>query len=592
MKTLILSLLAVIATFNLSYSQYFTKVTTGQFVNDAGASRAVTLIDYNNDGQLDIYVTNGPQPGAINFLYKNNGNGTFTKITDLTIVNDVSRDDGASWADIDNDGFLDLCFVNWGNNTDRLYRNNTMGNFTFLNTSPVSTNFGFSEAVSFGDYDNDGLVDIFITNSFGANHKNFLYKNLGNTNYVKVDTGIAVSETADSRGLNWIDIDNDGDLDIYVTNEVGQNNFLYVNNGSGYFTKNTTSIISNDASNSWSGSWGDYDNDGDQDLFIANHGKRPNALYRNEGNFTFTKINSSVINNDSGYHASSSWVDFDNDGDLDIFTTQAYGPVNVKLVNKLYKNLLMETSQPNFEKITNDASVSDSGYSYGLAFGDMNSDGFPDLYIANTFNESQNNYYYVNNGNSNNYLQIKTVGTSSNKAGIGTKIKIKANINGNPVWQTRVVEGQAGYCSQNLWLNFGFGNAAIADSVKVIWPSGNINHFTNVELNRFITVTENGGIVNIKKSDSYSPQKFELKQNFPNPFNPETNIKFSVSKSDFIKLIVYDLTGKEVKSLVNANLTSGNYVVTFNAEGLSSGVYFYSLISGDFVSTKQMILLK
>jgi len=467
-----------------------------------------------------------------------------------------------------------------------------MGNFTFLNTSPVSTNFGFSEAVSFGDYDNDGLVDIFITNSFGANHKNFLYKNLGNTNYVKVDTGIAVSETADSRGLNWIDIDNDGDLDIYVTNEVGQNNFLYVNNGSGYFTKNTTSIISNDASNSWSGSWGDYDNDGDQDLFIANHGKRPNALYRNEGNFTFTKINSSVINNDSGYHASSSWVDFDNDGDLDIFTTQAYGPVNVKLVNKLYKNLLMETSQPNFEKITNDASVSDSGYSYGLAFGDMNSDGFPDLYIANTFNESQNNYYYVNNGNSNNYLQIKTVGTSSNKAGIGTKIKIKANINGTPVWQTRVVEGQAGYCSQNLWLNFGFGNAAIADSVKVIWPSGNINHFTNVELNRFITVTENGGIVNIKKSDSYSPQKFELKQNFPNPFNPETNIKFSVSKSDFIKLIVYDLTGKEVKSLVNANLTSGNYVVTFNAEGLSSGVYFYSLISGDFVSTKQMILLK
>ncbi|HCA43488.1 MAG TPA: hypothetical protein DEP28_09585 [Bacteroidetes bacterium] len=592
MKTIILSILAVIVSFNSSYSQYFTKVTTGQLVNDGGASRAVTLIDYNNDGLLDIYVTNGPQPGAVNFLYKNNGNGSFTKITDLTIVNDVSRDDGASWADIDNDGFLDVCYVNWGNNADRLYRNNTMGNFTFLNTSPVSTNFGFSEAVSFGDYDSDGLVDIFVTNSFGAGHKNFLYKNLGNLNYVKIDTGIAVNETADSRGVNWIDIDNDRDLDIYVTNEVGQNNFLYINNGSGYFTKNTSSAITTDASNSWSGSWGDYDNDGDMDVFVANHGNRPNALYRNDGNLLFTKVNSTVINNDSGYHASSSWVDIDNDGDIDMFVTQAYGPPGVRLKNKLYKNLLMETSSPNFEKITNDASVSDSGYSYGLAFGDMNSDGFPDLFVANTFNENQNNYFYLNNGNSNKYIQIRTSGVTSNRAGIGTKVKIKANINGNPVWQTKIVEGQSGYCSQNLWLNFGLGNATVIDSMIVEWQSGSVNKFANIQLNRFISVIENGGIVNINKYSNEIPLQFTLEQNFPNPFNPETKINFSVKENSNVKLVVSDINGKEVQTLLKSNLTPGSYEVVFNGKNMSSGVYYYTLIAENFISSKRMVLIK
>lgn len=592
MKTIILSFLAVIVCFNSSYSQYFTKVTTGQIVNDGGASRAVTLIDYNNDGLLDIYVTNGPQPGAVNFLYKNNGNNSFTKITDLTIVNDVSRDDGASWADIDNDGFLDVCYVNWGNNTDRLYRNNTMGNFTFLNTSPVSTNFGFSEAVSFGDYDSDGLVDIFVTNSFGAGHKNFLYKNLGNLNYVKIDTGIAVNETADSRGVNWIDIDNDRDLDIYVTNEVGQNNFLYINNGSGYFTKNTSSVITTDASNSWSGSWGDYDNDGDMDVFVANHGNRPNALYRNDGNLSFTKVNSTVINNDSGYHASSSWVDIDNDGDIDMFVTQAYGPPGVRLKNKLYKNLLMETSSPNFEKITNYASVSDSGYSYGLAFGDLNSDGFPDLFVANTFNENQNNYFYLNNGNTNKYIQIRTSGVTSNRAGIGTKVKIKANINGNPVWQTKIVEGQSGYCSQNLWLNFGLGNATVIDSMIVEWQSGSVNKFANIQLNRFISLIENGGIVNINKYSNEIPNQITLEQNFPNPFNPETKINFSVQENSNVKIIVSDINGKEVQTLLKSNLTPGSYEVVFNGKNICSGVYYYTLIAGNFISTKRMVLIK
>lgn len=589
MKKIILSILAVFAFVNISYSQYFTKVTTGQFVNDGGASRSVNMIDYDNDGDLDIYVTHGPAGGQNNCLYKNNGTGTFTKVTDIVIVQDGRRSDGSSWADIDNDGDLDLCFVNWSGAGNNLYTNNGNGTFTFLNTNPVSATGGYSETCSWGDYDNDGLVDLFVTNSAGSGRRNFLFKNTGSTNFVRIDTSI-VNEIGISRGVNWVDIDNDNDLDLFVANEESQRCFLYKNNGAGYFTKVNGTPITAELGNHWSGSWGDYDNDGDLDLFSTFWGG-VNSLYRNDGNFTFTKMTGDTLVNDPGYYASSAWADFDNDGDLDIFLTQAYGTPGP---NRLYKNLLNETGVFEFQKVANDPSVSDIGYSYGFSWGDLNGDGFVDLYVANTLSENQNNYCYMNNGNSNSRVQIRCVGTVSNKAGIGAKIRVKANTWGEPTWQLRVVEGQNGYCAQTLWQSFGLWVATTIDSIVVEWPSGNKSVFTNVAINKSYTITENGGITNVENEFNYNgaPSDFRLEQNYPNPFNPTTNIQFSISKPEFVKLNVYDLTGKLVSSLINENLNAGNYEAKFNGENLSSGVYYYKLESASFTETKKMMLVK
>lgn len=589
MKKIILSILAVFAFVNISYSQYFTKVTTGQFVNDGGASRSVNMIDYDNDGDLDIYVTHGPAGGQNNCLYKNNGTGTFTKVTDIVIVQDGRRSDGSSWADIDNDGDLDLCFVNWSGAGNNLYTNNGNGTFTFLNTSPVSATGGYSETCSWGDYDNDGLVDLFVTNSAGSGRRNFLFKNTGSTNFVRIDTSI-VNEIGISRGVNWVDIDNDNDLDLFVANEESQRCFLYKNNGAGYFTKVNGTPITAELGNHWSGSWGDYDNDGDLDLFSTFWGG-VNSLYRNDGNFTFTKMTGDTLVNDPGYYASSAWADFDNDGDLDIFLTQAYGTPGP---NCLYKNLLNETGVFEFQKVANDPSVSDIGYSYGFSWGDLNGDGFVDLYVANTLSENQNNYCYMNNGNNNSRVQIRCVGTASNKAGIGAKIRVKANTWGEPTWQLRVVEGQNGYCAQTLWQSFGLWVATTIDSIVVEWPSGNKSVFTNVAINKSYTITENGGITNVENEFNYNgaPSDFRLEQNYPNPFNPTTNIQFSISKPEFVKLNVYDLTGKLVSSLINENLNAGNYEAKFNGENLSSGVYYYKLESTSFTETKKMMLVK
>ena len=145
--------------------------------------------------------------------------------------------------------------------------------------------FGYSETAAFGDYDNDGLVDLYVTNSAGTK-KNFLYKNLGGNN-MELVTGISpVTDLFSSRNVSWSDIDSDGDLDLYVTNENGEKENLYRNNGGGSFEKMTDLIITTDGFNTMSSSWGDIDNDGDLDLFLANDGSK-NQLFRNEGNFVF-----------------------------------------------------------------------------------------------------------------------------------------------------------------------------------------------------------------------------------------------------------------------------------------------------------------
>ncbi|MGB4851565.1 MAG: FG-GAP-like repeat-containing protein [Ignavibacteria bacterium] len=588
---LILSLLAL---NSLSvHSQDFIKMTNSIVSIDSGASRSVNWIDYDNDNDLDLFISTGYRYGDNNYLYRND-NGTFTKIYDQPLVHDSLPSDGSSWGDFNNDGLPDLCVVNWWNKINLLYQNNGNGNFVFLNASPVSSLQSYSETCSWGDYDNDGLLDLFITNSDGLNHRNFLYKNTGSA-FVKIDTGATVSETAYSRGVNWIDIDSDRDLDLFVCREGNRVNFLYKNNGNGYFTKITNTALTSEAGEFWSGSWGDYDNDGDPDLFVTNNGNQKNSLFRNDGNFNFTKILNDPLVNEIGYNAVSGWGDYDNDGDLDMFVTQAYVPPGFtqKLTNKLYKNLLMESGTASFQKITSGEIVNDSGYSYGFAWGDYDKDGDLDLAVANTFSENQKNALYKNNNqNGNKYITIKCTGTITNRSAIGARVRVKTVINGTPVWQIREVEGQSGYCGQNLILHFGLGNASVIDSIKVEWPAGGNQYFTNVPVNRSVTITENGTLISVSEKKTETIKDFTLFQNYPNPFNPVTVIRYNLAVSNFVVLKVYDALGKEASTLVNEKQNAGLHSVEFNGNNLPGGIYFYTLKASGNIETRKLMLIK
>ncbi len=315
----------------------FTKVTTGTIVTDGGFSYGGCFGDYNNDGFPDLFVENGgASANQNNFLYINSGGTSFTKITTGSIVNDPSGSWDCSTVDYDLDGNLDI-FVSNFNQNNALYKGNGDGTFTKITTGDIVNEGGSSLGCAWGDYDNDGYPDLFVANSnFGAGQNNFLYHNNGNGTFTKIITGPIVTDGGNSPGGSWADYDNDGDLDLFVTNYFGENNFLYNNDGLGNFTKVTTGIIVNDGGDGVGSAWGDYDNDGNLDLFVANDNNQNNALYTNNGDGSFTKVTAGDIVNNAGRSNGSAWGDYDNDGDIDLYVTNGDQPTAQS--NFLYQN--------------------------------------------------------------------------------------------------------------------------------------------------------------------------------------------------------------------------------------------------------------
>jgi len=462
----------------LTVDATFTKITDSPIVNDHGDSTGVAWADYDGDGDLDLFVSNFGSP--LNYLYRNNGDGSFARITTGAIATDDTNSEGCAWADYDNDGDLDLFVAVGLNGKDLLYQNNGDGTFSKVTTGSLVTSGGSSRGCAWGDYDNDGYTDLFVSNEGGQN--DFLFHNNGDGTFSRITTGSVVTSGGNSTGCAWGDYDNDGFLDLFVANN-NENNFLYHNNRDGTFTRITSGRIVTDGGSSLGAAWGDYDNDGFLDLFVANANQK-NFLYHNNGDGTFTRITSGPIVNDVGYSWGAAWADYDNDGFLDLFVVN--GPPSGPGQNDfLYHN----SGDGTFTRITTGSLVNDGAIGDGCAWGDYNNDGFPDLMVSNL--NGQNNLLYRNNGNSNHWLIVQCAGRSSNRAGIGAKVRVQASISGQTRWQLREISGGSGYASQNaLHACFGLGDATNVDLVRIEWPSGILQELKNVSPGQFLTVKE------------------------------------------------------------------------------------------------------
>lgn len=184
-----------------AYSQSFTRITVGPIATDTAASRSVNWVDVNNDGYLDLFVSTGKQGGENDLLYINNGpdsNFSFRKVTNSPIVQDHLPSDGSSWADVFDNGALDAVVVAWYDSSNNFYTNDGHGNFTLNATSPIVTDRGYSETCSWGDHDNDGYVDLYVSNSAGT-LRNFLYHNNHDGTFTRVTTGSIVLDQFKSR---------------------------------------------------------------------------------------------------------------------------------------------------------------------------------------------------------------------------------------------------------------------------------------------------------------------------------------------------------------------------------------------------------
>ncbi len=579
-------------------AQTFVQVTdsSNPIVSDpgvpAGTYTGASWVDYDADGDLDLFVN-------LRGLYRNDGAGQFVKIASL-----VTTPFGNSWADYDNDGDVDLFTSGL---TSFLFRNDGGDTFSKVyNGDEADSIENRGWGCAWGDYDKDGFADVIVAHPagfVGGSTTNTLLHNDGGVSFTRVDTSVVMSGLAPYTVPTWSDFDFDGDIDLFIgsgpVNGTLAPDYLYRNmlkeTANAYFERITTGALAADGRDGQVFNWIDYDNDGDLDVYITNYVGNTsiglaNDLYRNDGG-TFVKTTgaeSGPIVTDQARSLSSVWQDFDHDGDLDCFVTND-GPPSVYYVNN---------GDGTFTR-TDTVAIYGGSRRYGCTAGDYDNDGDMDLFMAGV-GTSKGLFRNVS-GNALNWSQVECFGDpvrGSNRSALGARVRLKAN--GASMWQLREVSAQNSFNSQNsLRVHFGLGTASVIDSLIIEWPSDSTEVYTGLAANHILIATEGQGldIVDVQQEPTERPEGFLLNQNFPNPFNPTTVIRYQLPKTGQAVLRIYNMLGGQVRTLVSGRQTAGVHEATWDGRDdfgrlVASAVYLYRLESDGFAKTRKLTLIK
>lgn len=540
----------------LASGQDFARILTGPAAENTNTnSFGVNWVDYDDDGRVDIFVTRWNYVQNSNRLYRNEGGGTFSRIVSPPLTAG-GFSAGATWGDYDEDGDLDCFLANYVDLDNQLFRNEGGPDHAFADatTPPLGSDGGWSLGASWIDYDRDGVLDLSVPN-WGTGI--FLYRGLGGGLFER-QAGSAVEAVPDDghTGCIWGDLDDDGDQDLLVTvgtmsGYSGENRLFrneIVETGTAGFSRITTDPITTNVGDHSGGAWIDYDNDGDLDCFVANWmNSSPDELYRNDGD-GFVPVAAGAMTTDSLRSFMSVWGDFDNDGDLDGYvTTDADWP------NRLYRN----DGGGTFAQMTGLVFEADLSKSWGVASADYDDDGDLDLYVANELGPV--NYLYRNDSdNGNHWLSIELEGGAhSNRSAFGSRIRILATIEGNPVWQIREVQAHNGVsCQNDVRAHFGLGDAASADSIVILWPSGAVTNRGTTAADQFLRLLEPTQTGVRPAAGPALGMSIE-----PNPLRTETVVRFGSLASGGRPLQIFDVRGRLVRSLDLARSPSAGAVV-------------------------------
>ena len=534
----ILSLLLLTAGSAASQPPIFVDVTEEagiHFKHNSGATdhkhiietmgSGVVFFDYDTDGDVDLYfVQSGnvpqenPQPFG-NVLYRNDGDGRFTDVTEISGIGDTEYGMAAAAGDIDNDGDADLYIANFGQ--DKLYRNNADGTFTDITEAAGIDNTLWGIAAVYFDFDVDGDLDIFVVNYLvyemsmpvstykgivGYGHPrsyegtaDVLYRNNGDGTFTNIAETAGVTNPVEGRGMAAVawDYDKDGLPDIYVTNDTNRN-FLYHNNGDGTFTDESVFIgVGYDDRGTAEGSMGvdcaDYDGDGWFDLIVANSEKA--TLYKNEEGLFFVDATA-----DSGLEQptlpfvgfSPIFLDYNNDGHLDIFCANGHPQdvIEILMDHETYAQrdqMFQNNGDGTYSDISETAGAYFSAELVGraAATADYDNDGDMDIVVMNS---NQRAILLRNDGgNRRNWLGIKLVGTQSNRDGIGAKVTLTTE----DMTQIREVKSGSSYASgSDTRLLFGLDENQRVKKVSIVWQSGTLQELEDISTNQMLTIVE------------------------------------------------------------------------------------------------------
>ena len=499
----------------------------------------VALLDYDNDGRLDIFFTNGAKiddpmpdgklpdksdPQFWNRLYRQNSDGTFTDVTEKAGISGMPQnhyDMGVAVGDYDNDGFEDIYVTGYGANT--LYHNNGNGTFSDVTQKAAVAASGWSASAGFLDYDNDGKLDLFVTRyvdwSFKTNRycgekrpgyraychpdnyegvSNILYHNNGDGTFSDVSERAGIAKAiGKGLGVSFADYDDDGFTDIFVANDSVQC-FLFHNNGNGTFAEVglLAGVGYNEDGKTFAGmgiDFSDYDNDGRPDIIVTDLSNERYMLFRNNGDGTFRDVtNQSGVGGATLAFAgwSTRFFDYDNDGWKDLFVAQSHVMDTIEKTSPnlkyLQPPLLLRNQGGRFMRVSPGESFRREWAGRGAAFGDLDNDGDPDVVVSNA---GQYAYALRNDGgNRNSWLEIQTIGKKSNRDGIGSRIKV---VSASGLTQYFTVNTAVGYLSaSDKRLIVGLGPDSTAKLVEIRWPSGIVQKFENVKAGQILKATE------------------------------------------------------------------------------------------------------
>ncbi|GAB4289615.1 MAG: VCBS repeat-containing protein [Ignavibacteriaceae bacterium] len=556
----------------------------------------LSFVDVNRDGFDDLTISSSV--GFNISAFKNrDGNRRFKDIITRLGIIETMKSRAVIWVDYDNDGDNDLYVANIGS-TSHLYRNDGPGSYVDVTASSgLSLNADETTSAAWADFDNDGWLDLYVGNR-STTQGNHLYKNNGDGTFTDVTSIAGVEDLAHMPlTITWLDYNNDGWQDIYCANDLMGGNTLFKNNGDGTFTDVSASSGTDLLFAAMGLAVGDYDQDGDQDIYVSN-GPNGNGMLKNNGDGTFTEVASSLGLSINKICWGANFVDYDNDSDLDLFVSVSDGPTGQGDPER--QNVLFENNGDGTFSIPEYTWIDlDKSYSYGNALGDFNNDGYVDIAILNA--NGTKTSLWKNGGGENNWIKILLQGTSSNRDGIGSVIEVF--VGGQKLYRT--THSEISYQSQNSFTNtIGVGSSTSIDSIRITWPSGTVDLLTNVAVNQLLNIVEGTSAeayqTSLKKLTAL-PESFELSQNFPNPFNPSTTINYQLPNDSHVKVELFNINGEKIADLINSNQSAGYYSFQFDAgkirNGLVSGIYLYrmTVVQSDgklYTDLKKMVLLK
>ena len=556
---------------------FFSETAQEAGLTGSGRSYGVAFGDYDNDGLDDIYVSRHSGP---NNLYRNMGDGTFQDRAASAGVDHQGTTTTSIWGDIDNDGDLDLYLGN-RTETNVLYRNNGDGTFTDISEQAGVNSAYRTRSAMFSDVDMDGYIDLYVANLLAPN---YLYHNNGDGTFTDITEASGATDTQISMGAMFLDYDNDGDPDLYLTHDANQPYIMYQNNGDGTFTDVSEASNTNYAGQGMGTDFGDINNDGFLDIYITNLSY--NTLLLNNGDGTFSDISFDCGAIDPGMGWGTTWLDYDNDGFQDIYMVNDsyFSP----LPNILYKNMGDNT----FTDVSENTNLMGMYGSYGTATADVNGDGWIDIFVANAGIDDNNLLFINNNQNDNSWLKVKLKGVSSNSAGIGARVEVEA---AGKIHVDEVASG-SGYASQNsLTMHFGLADAEVVDRLTIKWPSGLVEVFEDISPNQYYLVTEGQSIVN--STPEISAPTATITQLAPNPFSDQINFNLTLQESTTIQLSVFNTIGQKVAVLHNGQISTGTQSFSWDGRAdtgqqVNSGIYFLQLQTPQGTVVKKISYLR